>query len=63
MLIFNRWGQQIYESTDANIGWDGTFRGNQCPDGVYYYLAQYSTGTVYSALNLREKRGSVTLLR
>jgi gliding motility-associated-like protein len=63
ILIFNRWGQQIYESMDAYTGWDGTFEGSQCPDGVYYFLAQYATGTGTSALKQRVKRGSVTILR
>jgi hypothetical protein len=33
MYVFNRWGEQIYYSTDAETGWDG---GNN-DSGVYYY--------------------------
>jgi len=25
LLIFNRWGEIIFESHDARIGWDGTY--------------------------------------
>ncbi len=35
-IIFNRWGQKIYEWTDPNGGWDGTYRGKNVADGVYF---------------------------
>jgi gliding motility-associated-like protein len=35
-LIFNRWGELVYESNDiTTVGWDGTYRGNKCQEGVY----------------------------
>lgn len=33
--IYNRWGQEIYSETGSFKGWDGTFAGENCPDGVY----------------------------
>lgn len=38
LTILNRWGQTMYESDDVNAGWDGTFNGNPCPDGTYFYI-------------------------
>ena len=35
-VIFNRWGQKIYEWTDPAGGWDGTFHGSPVKQGVYY---------------------------
>ncbi len=35
LVIFNRWGQVIYEGKD---GWDGTFNGEQVSFGTYYYI-------------------------
>jgi len=37
LLIFNRWGEIIFESHDMEVGWDGSFagRGEQTQDGVY----------------------------
>lgn len=38
LTIFNRWGEVIFESYDAEIGWDGTFGvGSSAlvPDGTY----------------------------
>lgn len=37
MVIFNRWGQKIFESSDANFRWDGTYQGEKVPEGVYGY--------------------------
>ena len=35
MLIWNRWGELVFESTDANVGWDGYYKGALAPGGVY----------------------------
>ena len=38
--IFNRWGQKIFEWTDINSGWDGTWNGKQVKDGTYFVLVK-----------------------
>jgi gliding motility-associated-like protein len=40
MLIYNRWGEVIFESLNPEIGWDGSFgqQGNPCQNGTYTYL-------------------------
>ena len=47
LLIFNRWGNQVYKSEDYRNTWDGT----GLADGTYYYLLELNTGadkpTVY----------------
>ena len=37
MLIFNRWGQQIFESNNINKAWDGKYKGRIVESGVYTY--------------------------
>lgn len=37
MLIFDRWGELIFESHNKEVGWDGTFQGNLVQDGVYVW--------------------------
>ncbi|HPD66396.1 MAG TPA: gliding motility-associated C-terminal domain-containing protein, partial [Bacteroidia bacterium] len=37
LVIFNAWGEKIFESNDPETGWDGTFKGKPCPVGNYYY--------------------------
>lgn len=41
MRIYNRWGQLIFESSDPNIGWDGTFNGTMVQSGLYTYRFSY----------------------
>ena len=38
--IFNRWGQKIYDWTDINSGWDGTYHGSPVKDGTYFVLVK-----------------------
>ena len=40
MMIFDRWGELIFESYDMNIGWDGTYNGFNCQDGTYVWKIQ-----------------------
>ncbi|CAN5261405.1 hypothetical protein BH09BAC3_BH09BAC3_22860 [soil metagenome] len=46
MLVFNRWGQLLFETRDATIGWDGYYNGKLCPQDVYVYKlsAKYENG-------------------
>ncbi|MDD3892654.1 MAG: PKD domain-containing protein [Bacteroidales bacterium] len=59
MMIFNRWGEQIFESNDIKIGWDGYYNGKLCNQDVYVYRAvgKYTNGSMF------EVKGNVTLLR
>jgi|GEM_PF-7114899 len=40
MLIFNRWGQKVFECHNLTRGWDGTYRSQDAPAGVYTYFIQ-----------------------
>ena len=39
-IILNRWGQKIYEWTDLNGGWDGTWHGSKVKAGVYFVIVK-----------------------
>ena len=58
LAIFDRWGTQIYKEEGQTVGWDGTFRGKICEQGVYIYKAEV---TAMSG-EKRYKTGHVTLL-
>lgn len=43
MIIYNRWGNKIFETPDALIlGWDGTYNSEQVEEGVYVYMLHSS---------------------
>ncbi len=35
LLLFNRWGEIVFESMDPAAGWDGTYHGKPVPQGTY----------------------------
>lgn len=39
-IIYNRWGQKIYEWTDLNGGWDGNWNGHPAKQGTYFVLVK-----------------------
>lgn len=40
--VFNRWGQQVYQTTDWTKKWDGTINGNQQPVGTYVWMLEFT---------------------
>lgn len=60
-LIFDRWGQKVFETNNRDEGWNGQFNnsGNNLPMGAYVYLIKFKS------TNDKEfqKRGTVTLIR
>jgi gliding motility-associated-like protein len=59
MVIYNRWGQKLFETEDLVKGWDGKYNGKDCAEGTYYWVILYnpSGGTQSS------RKGSLTLLK
>gem|GEM_PF-2104560 len=41
LLIFNRWGQPMFSSTQISKGWNGEFAGSRQPAGAYTYIIRY----------------------
>lgn len=57
--IFNRWGELLFSSDDANFQWDATHKGRLVPDGVYVWKIVYTT----RAGDEEHLNGSLTVLR
>lgn len=57
--VYSQWGQQIFYSANIANGWDGTFKGNPQPVGVYVYHLKAIMN------NGREltKKGTITLIK
>lgn len=61
MLIFNRWGEVIFESYDINIGWDGTFKSKPVQDGTYTWKITVHNSEIEA--EIKEYIGHVTMIR
>ena len=56
VVIYNRWGAEIFRQKAYHDDWNGTFEGKEVPEGAYYYIIKFDgSDKVYS--------GSVTVLR
>ncbi|HOJ24653.1 MAG TPA: gliding motility-associated C-terminal domain-containing protein [Bacteroidales bacterium] len=40
--IFDRWGNEVFHTTDINLGWDGTYKGEPALTGDYTYILKVS---------------------
>lgn len=59
LLIFDRWGEKVFESHNEAVGWDGRYKTEDLPAGVYAYeyIGVWPTGHTHTS------RGSITLIR
>jgi len=58
-VVYNRYGQKVFETFEQNIGWDGYFKGSPENPGVFLWYLKYTLldGTSNT------KQGNVTLLK
>jgi len=59
LIIFNRWGEILFETTECMAPWNGIYKGENCMEGVYKYLI-YAKGADNKKYTLK---GDVTLLK
>ena len=59
IMVFNRWGEKVWESSDFVSGWDGKQGGKFVADGTYYWVLEVFYGTN----NVKKTyKGSLTVL-
>ena len=59
MVIYNRWGRKVYESSNYQGDWDG----EKCPAGVYYFVFTVNYGDHGNGEETQQQHGTVTILR
>ncbi|MFN8117870.1 MAG: gliding motility-associated C-terminal domain-containing protein [Bacteroidia bacterium] len=57
--IYNKWGEKVYESEEADFCWDGTFRGKALNPDVFVYYIKATIKDVGEIL----RKGNVTLVK
>jgi len=60
LLIFNRWGEIVWESFDHTVQWDGTYAGRICQNGTYTWVIWF--GDKYTDARYKEI-GHVTIIK
>ena len=59
VIVFNRYGNKVYESEDYKNDWNGTYKGKPLPDATYYFTIRFILIN-NDEVNLN---GDVTILR
>ena len=57
--IFDRWGNMVYSSTNAEEKWDGTYKGKRAETGVYVYVLKATLTNGKEVV----KKGNISLLK
>jgi gliding motility-associated-like protein len=60
LMIFNRWGNKMFDTTDPEAMWDGTVNGTMSDEGTYIYVIDYSSASTYRSNMLK---GTFVLIR
>lgn len=60
--VYNRWGERLFETTDQDAAWDGTYKGENLNNGVFVWTAK---GWAIDGGERSKKtaKGNVTLIR
>ncbi|OQX81377.1 MAG: hypothetical protein B6D61_00865 [Bacteroidetes bacterium 4484_249] len=59
MIVFNRWGEKVWVSTDFESGWDGKRNGRYVSEGTYFWVLEVYYG---QELTKQTLKGSLTVL-
>ena len=59
LLVYNRWGQEVFQAVSNRPQWDGMYKGKVQPPGMYTYLVKVSFFGDYTV----QKKGSIALIR
>ncbi len=59
LIIYNRWGEKVFETNEVNESWNGYFRGTASNSAVY---AWYCRATLTNGLDI-DRKGNVSLVR
>ncbi|MEM8909227.1 MAG: T9SS type B sorting domain-containing protein, partial [Bacteroidota bacterium] len=59
LVIYSRWGERVFQTTDPFQGWDGTFEGSLMPSDVFLYSLVFNDPSG----ERQSEQGNVTLIR
>jgi gliding motility-associated-like protein len=60
MRLYNRWGEKVFETTDKNAAWDGTYKENETSfSNVYFWVVTYKGWDNF----VHHDKGTLTIVR
>ena len=58
LIVFNRWGSEVYEAINYQNDWDGTYNGKPLPEGSYLFVISITRGS-----KVETQKGVITIIR
>ena len=64
LIIYNRWGQMLFETDQPDEGWDGKFQGEFVPAGTYVWISTFKSfeSGIQESIDI-VTRGTVTIVK
>ena len=63
LSVFDRWGELVFSANGLPAIWDGTHRGKEAPEGVYYLVIKAHTLSPTGEIERINAAQTITLLR
>lgn len=60
LKVYNRWGQLVFQTNDWRNGWDGSYKGQPQPSGIYIWYLSFKDRDTHQA---RFMKGTTALIR
>lgn len=59
LKIYNRWGEEVFETSDRSMEWDGVFNGKPLNTDVFVFMIQ----ATFEDNSVSKEKGNITLIR
>ena len=59
LVVYDRWGEIVFQSNSQQIGWDGTFKGEALNNATFVYLLKVRTAEGEDII----QKGNINLLK
>lgn len=62
-IIFDRWGEILFETKDLNFLWAGVYKERALPTGIYHWMAMFTGINREGRIVKQNQSGMITLIR
>ncbi len=60
--IFNRWGEEVFSTKDKNIVWDGKYKDEALPIGLYFWVVNYRGKNINGISEIKNQTGLLYII-
>lgn len=60
--VFNRWGEEVFSTKDKNIVWDGKYKNEALPIGLYFWIVNYRGKNLNGISEIKNQTGLLYII-